>query len=68
MKFCTIDRFPVHAFTTGGLGFSCCCVEGTMLALDDFDLYASLVPDLKVCKVHLNIQDTPLAGKLVIHC
>ncbi|KAK1358233.1 hypothetical protein POM88_051489 [Heracleum sosnowskyi] len=65
MKFCTMGRFPIFGiYRRKDFSLIVVCVEGnTMFALDDCDLHPSFVPDLKVRKLYLGIQDGHLASE-----
>ncbi|KAK1357879.1 hypothetical protein POM88_051135 [Heracleum sosnowskyi] len=65
IKFCTRGRYPIHGiYNRRDLNLIAICVEGNvMYALDDCDLHPSFVPDLKVHKICLGIQHTPLARR-----
>ncbi|KAK1357741.1 hypothetical protein POM88_050997 [Heracleum sosnowskyi] len=64
MKFCTRGRVPIHViYNRRDFNLIGVCVETIMYLLDDASchFHSSFVPDLKVRKVVLGIQDTPLA-------
>ncbi|XP_074375195.1 uncharacterized protein LOC141716943 [Apium graveolens] len=65
IKFCTLGRYPVYGiYNSRDLDLVGVCVHGdVMYALDDFDLHPSFVPDLKVHKLCLGIQYSPLATR-----
>lgn len=65
IKFCITGRHPIYGiYNRRDLDLVGVCVHGdVMYGLDDFDLHPSFVPDLKVHKLCLGINYTPLASK-----
>ncbi|XP_074375193.1 uncharacterized protein LOC141716941 [Apium graveolens] len=68
IKFCTLGRYPIYGiYNSRDLDLVGVCVHGdVMYALDDFDLHPSFVPDLKVHKLCLGIQYSPLATREIL--
>lgn len=69
IKLCTKGRFPIYGiYSKRDFNLVGVCVPGDVLyALDDFDLDPSFVPDLKVHKLCLGIQYTPLATRQILN-